>query len=379
MLTSATTASPTAPVSPTAPASTNGGAPRVAVLSGAGYVGGECVRLVAGHPGLALVAVTSRTFAGQPVHTPHPHLRGQVELAFTAPDALDLGGLDALLVAAEHGASARLLPSLLDDGFDGVIVDLSADFRFDTAAPYATWYGYDHPAPDLLAAFAYGLPERCAPYADGTRLVANPGCFATGLALALGPLADRWPDLTGGPLAASVTALTGASGSGATASAGTHFPTRAGNVRAYKVLAHQHVPEVVHALGGTGEAPAPLDLAFVPASGPWTRGIWGTAHVALPDGVTGATVASWFAADYGDAPCVRLTDGALPELRAVAGTPFADLGWVVQGRTLALGFALDNLLKGAASQAVQNLNRLLGLPEAAGLIAGAWETEGMEA
>ena len=363
MLNAATTVATTVASTST----TDAAAPRVAVLSGAGYVGGACVRLVAGHPGLALAAATSRTFAGQPVHVPHPHLRGQVDLAFTAPDALDLTDLDALLVASEHGASAQLLPSILEDGFDGVIVDLSADFRFDDASAYRTWYGYDHPAPDLLGAFAYGLPERFAPYGEDVRLVANPGCFATGLALALGPLADRWPEHAGGALAASVTALTGASGSGATASAATHFPTRAGNVRAYKVLAHQHVPEVQHALGGG------LDLAFVPASGPWTRGIWGTAHVALPDGVTAAEIAAWFEADYGGAPLVRLTDGALPELRAAARTPFADLGWVVQGRTLALGFALDNLLKGAASQAVQNLNRLLGLPEAAGLVAGAGE------
>jgi len=336
--------------------------PTVAVLHGAGYVGGELIRLLAGHPDVALGAVTSRTFAGQPVGQPHPPLRGQVEIAFTDPEDLDLAGVDALLVASEHGQSAHEIPALLDAGFDGKIVDLSADFRYTDSTLYATWFDYTHPAPELIGDFVYGIPEINGPYAADQQFIANPGCYATAITLALWPLArlDR-------PLQASVTALTGASGSGAKPSSATHFPTRDGNVRAYKVLAHQHTPEIQQTLGEH------VDLAFAPASGPWTRGIWGTAHVALPDALDADAVAAWYEDAYDDAPLVRCTLGQLPELRWAVRTPFCDVGWTVQGTKLVVGFAIDNLLKGAASQAVQNLNVLLGLPETAGLLP---KTEG---
>jgi N-acetyl-gamma-glutamyl-phosphate reductase len=174
---------------------------------------------------------------------------------------------------------------------------------------------------------------------------------------------------------ASVTALTGASGSGAKPSSATHFPARDGNVRAYKVLAHQHTPEILQVLGDH------VDLAFAPASGPWTRGIWGTAHITLPAPADEDTVANWFESAYAEAACVRLWPGALPELRYVVNTPFCDIGWTVQGQHLVVGFAIDNLMKGAASQAVQNLNLLLGLPETAGLLPqqesmNVWEDRG---
>ena len=236
------------------------------------------------------------------------------------------------------------------------IVDLSADFRFRDTAVYEAWFGFRHPAPELLARFVYGLPEVFAPYPPGTRLIANPGCFATGLSLALYPAAQPLA-----PLQAAVTALTGASGSGTRPKPTTHFPTREGNVRAYKVLAHQHLPEVLQVLGPAAE------VAFVPASGPWTRGIWGTAHLALPDGLDEEDVTGWFERAYAEADAVRLWPGQLPELRYAVGTPFCDLGWIVQGNHLVVGFALDNLLKGAATQAVQNLNLALGLPAMAGL------------
>ena len=330
---------------------------RIAILHGAGYAGRELIRLLLAHPEATLAAVTSRTFAGQPVWTAHPTLRGQTDLVFTDPQVLDPSGLDAVLIAAEHGKGVEAVSALLDQGFDGAIVDLSADFRFNDPALYETWFGYTHPAPELLNAFVYGLPEVNAPYFSGTKWVANPGCFATGLSLALWPLAAHLPALK-----ASVTALTGASGSGTRAKATTHFPTRDGNVRAYKILAHQHLPEAQQTLGPDAE------VAFVPVSGPWTRGIWGTAHVALPDAVSEDDLANWFEAAYGDAACTRLWPGQLPELRYAVGTPFCDIGWVMQDRQLVVGFTLDNLLKGAASQAIQNLNLLMAWPETTGLI-----------
>lgn len=344
---------------------------RVGIVHGAGYVGGELIRLLAGHPSVELAFATSRTFAGEPVHTAHPALRGQVDLAFSESATPHLGGVDALLVAAEHGQSVHEIPALLADGFDGAIVDLSADFRFADPALYQEWFGYEHPAPELLDAFEYGLVEVSS--AAPKQYVANPGCFATGIALALWPLSQHL-----GEMQASITALTGASGSGAKPSVATHFPTRDGNVRAYKVLDHQHTPEIQQVVGPQ------VDLKFVPASGPWTRGIWGTAQVTLPANVEAEDVARWYDTAYTESPLVRCTAGQLPELRAVVHTPFCDLGWRVQGGHLVVGFAIDNLLKGAASQAVQNLNRVLDLPETAGLLPGAerpgvWEDGGMGA
>jgi N-acetyl-gamma-glutamyl-phosphate reductase len=330
---------------------------RIAVLHGAGYVGAELIRLLLAHPHADIAAVTSRTFAGQPVAAAHPALRGVTDLAFVAPDDLDAVGFDAAFVCAEHGQGVAAVTTLRDNGFDGLIVDLSADHRLKDAAQYPRWYGLDHPAPERLAEAVYGLADVYADAIAGATLVANPGCFATGLNLALWPLVLHLD-----PLDAHVTALTGASGSGGRPSATTHFPSRDGNVRAYKVLAHQHLAEVQQLLGPSAT------VQFVPASGPWTRGIWGTAHVELPSGVTADDVATWFDDAYGTKPLVRLSPGTLPELLHVVGSPFCDLGWVVQGEHLVVGFALDNLLKGAASQAVQNFNLAHGLPETAGLL-----------
>lgn len=327
---------------------------RIGLLHGAGYVGGELLRLLARHPRATLHTVTSRTFAGEPLSAAHPSLAGQAPLRFVAPDEADLHALDALLVAGEHGQSMKTVPDLLANGLDGPIVDLSADFRLRTPALYADWYDVTHPAPALLRTAVYGLPEWTDALPD-TPLIANPGCYATGIALALAPLAHQEV-----PFTAHVTALTGASGSGALPSAATHFPDRAGNVRPYKVLAHQHEPEIRQTLGPH------VSLQFVPASGPWTRGIWGTAQVEWTMPVPAATLAEWYEDAYADAPCVRLRDG-LPSLKPTVRTPFCDLGWTTEGNTLVVGFALDNLLKGAASQALQSLNRALGVPETAGL------------
>lgn len=331
---------------------------RVAVLHGAGYTGGELIRLLLSHPDVSLEAVTSRTFADQPVWVAHAKLRGQSDLVFTDPEQLDVAALDAVLIAAEHGKGVHTVQHhLLGEGFRGCIVDLSADFRFSDPAHYDKWFGYTHPAPELLDHFAYGLVERFAPYPEGTRYIANPGCFASAIGLALWPIAHHLPDVH-----ASVTALTGASGSGAKPKSTTHFPTRDGNVRAYKVFAHQHSPEIAHTIGPNAS------FSFAPVSGPWTRGIWGTAHFSVPAGVDENAIAGWFEDAYGDSPFIRCWPGQLPELRNAVNTPFCDIGWIVDGSQGVVGFAIDNLLKGAASQAIQNLNLVLGLPETAGLL-----------
>ncbi|MDZ4701226.1 MAG: N-acetyl-gamma-glutamyl-phosphate reductase [Rhodothermales bacterium] len=331
---------------------------RVALLHGAGYTGGELIRLLLNHPNYELALVTSRSQAGEPVWKTHPHLRGQTELRFAESGDAAMDGIDAVFIAAEHGQSAVLTAGLLANGYQGAIVDLSSDFRLKNPADYDTWYGLKHPHPELIPRFQYGLAEVYGPYAPGTRFIANPGCFATGIELALWPIARRL-----GAFDAAITAITGASGSGAKPSATTHFPTRDGNVRAYKVLAHQHTPEIQQTLG------AGCRLLLTPVSGPWVRGIWGTIQLTLPEELaSAAAITRLFEEAYAGRPLVRLWPDELPELRYAVNTPFCDIGWVVRGNALVLGFAIDNLLKGASSQAIQNLNLVLGLPETAGLI-----------
>ena len=327
---------------------------RVAILHGAGYAGGELISLLRRHPHAQIAAVTSRSHAGEPIHAAHPRLRGTASPLFTAPDALDLSGVDAAIVCAEHGQGAAAIYRLRQRGFEGLIVDLSADHRL-AAETYDATYPAPHPHPEQIDGAVYGLAEVNREAIRGARLVANPGCFATALALALWPLRQSATE-------AHITAMTGASGSGARASQTTHFPTRDGNARAYRPFAHRHQPEV-EGIVGSG-----LAVHFVPVSAPWTRGIWGTAHVTLTNGLAEAEIAALFREAYRDAPLVRVTEGALPELLSVVGTPFFDVGWVLRDGALVVGFALDNLLKGAASQAVQNLNLALGLAETDGLL-----------
>ena len=333
------------------------------IIHGSGYVGRELIRLLLRHPSVRLSHVSSRTHAGKPIWEVHPELRGDTELSFSEPNYAAVSGMDALFVAGAHGDSVGIVDEVLSAGYQGLLVDLSADFRLRDSSLYPVWYDFTHPAPDRLGEFIYGLPEIHAPYPEGTRFVANPGCFATALTLALWPLARRLDRLD-----AFVTALTGASGSGVKPSATTHFPDREGNVRAYSVLRHRHLPEVLQELGEG------VSVTFVPVSGPWTRGIWGTAHV--PALLTpGVDVSDLFQEVYGGASFVRLWPGRLPELRWAAGTPYCDIGWIEGDEGTVVGFALDNLLKGAASQAVQNLNLLAGLGETTGLLPRALNQE----
>ncbi len=336
---------------------------QVAIFHGAGYAGGQLIRLLLQHPFFQLEAVTSRSFAGKPLWASHPTLRGQTELNFVDDDAIDTRHFDAVFIAAEHGKGAQKVAALLADGYNGKIVDLSADFRLREPAQYDEWYGFTHPAPALLDKFVYGMPEATPPYPEGTKYIANPGCFATGISLALWPALQQMD-----PADVAITALTGASGSGASPKSTTHYPTREGNVRAYKVLTHQHLAEIRQLLGMQHH------IAFTPVSGPWVRGIWGTARFKLPAGVNASSVAVWYSEAYASRPLVRIWPNALPELRFAVDTPFCDIGWIVEGNDLVVGFAIDNLLKGAASQAVRNLNIISGLPETAGLISTPFES-----
>ncbi|MBI5200577.1 MAG: N-acetyl-gamma-glutamyl-phosphate reductase [Elusimicrobia bacterium] len=330
---------------------------KVGVWGGAGYTGGELLRLLSAHPGVELAQVASRSHAGEAVTKPHPHLRRLGGMKFSAE--LDPAGLDAIFLAGGHGEAMAWLPGVLSKGKALKVVDLSADFRLKDAAQYPVFYGKAHAAPALLADFVYGLPELDAAAVKRASKIANPGCFATAVALALGPLAKAG---LGG--AAQVTAVTGSSGSGASPSATTHHPAREGNLKAYKPLAHQHVPEIEAFLAKIAGKPS-FALSMVPVSGPFVRGIYAICHVSVPES---ADLAGLYASAYADKAFVRLVD-APPDLKTVTGTNHCDLHVARKGTNAVIIAALDNLVKGAAGQAVQNLNLMLGLPETAGLEA----------
>ncbi|MDJ0973988.1 MAG: N-acetyl-gamma-glutamyl-phosphate reductase [Planctomycetota bacterium] len=332
---------------------------KAAILGGTGYGGMELLRYLAGHPEVEVTAVTSRSQKG-PVANRWAHLAGYTDAAFTEDTddtrRLIATSVDVLFAAKPHGVAASELPPLLEAAPDLKVIDLSGDFRLPDASAYDAWYGYTHPHAEWLGRSEYGLPEcgQREAVADA-RLVANPGCHATAALIALWPLARA--GLVTGRMA--VNSVTGSSGSGAHAKAGTHHPERASNFKAYRPLRHQHLPEVVRALGSANE------VDFVPHSAPFARGIHVTAFVPVGD-ATEEQVDACFHDAYADEPFVRLRDKP-PEVRAVAGTNLADVS-VTTGRGVAVVMvAIDNLGKGMAGTAVQNLNLVFGFPETTGL------------
>jgi len=329
---------------------------RAAIVGGTGYGGMELLRLLLEHPHVKVTAITSRSESG-PVGEVHPHLRGFTELQFSAGRAVDLAREnDVLFFATPHGVSAREAPAVLDAAPAVRVVDLSGDFRLDSAEAYLEHYGKAHPHPGRLADAVYGAVE-CGRRADiaGARLVANPGCHAYATLLAVWPLAQA--GLVAGRVA--VASVTGSSGSGASPSAGTHHPERFANFRAYKPLQHQHVPEIERALRGEAR------IDFVPHSAPLARGIHVTAFVPVPEGREQEAV-QVVRSTYAGEPFVRLVPGT-PDVRAVAGSNFADVGLTAGAGLVVVTVAIDNLVKGMAGTAVQNMNLALGLPETAGL------------
>jgi N-acetyl-gamma-glutamyl-phosphate/LysW-gamma-L-alpha-aminoadipyl-6-phosphate reductase len=338
---------------------------RAAVIGGSGYGGAEMIRRLLIHPEVALVRVASVDFVGEPLGSAHPSLEGATELVFEdLPAGEAAEGVDVVLLGLPHRVSAHKMPEIA--AAPAKVVDMSGDFRLKDAAAYERWYGQAHPHPELMKEFVYGLPELNRERIRAARLIASPGCFATTVELALLPLA-RAGLLEG---VVHVQGITGSSGSGAAPSVGTHHPVRAANLRTYKPLEHQHVPEILEALHAAGARE--LALRFVPVSAPLTRGILATAFVELPDAWTEARVRKLYEDAYAGEPFVRVPRKRLPEVAAVSGSNFAEVGVAVgppvKGwRTAALFGATDNLVKGGAGQAIQNMNLALGLPERASL------------
>ncbi len=346
----------------------------VVILGASGYGGGELLRLLAGHPRLRSVVGASRQHVGKDIGTVHPNLRGLVRGAFVeSPDWALLAASDCpvLFAAMPHGEFARQLPRLeLEWHAAGLserltVIDLSGDFRLADGAGFTQSYGGEHPCVERLGSFVYGLSEWRRPQIAGARRIANPGCFATALQLALLPLADLGASR---PTWVAVSAITGSSGSGASASDTTHHPTRANDFRAYKMLGHQHEGEVRRTLAEEGAA---IEFAFVPHSAPLVRGIFATLSFRAPE-LSRAALREAYLARYDSARFVRLVDGT-PRVAAVVGSNFADIAVEAKAGNACVMIAIDNLVKGMAGQAVQNLNIACGWPEDLGLaIAGAF-------
>ncbi|MEZ4226256.1 MAG: N-acetyl-gamma-glutamyl-phosphate reductase [Polyangiaceae bacterium] len=338
---------------------------KAAIIGGSGYGGGEMIRRLLNHPSVELSRVASLDYVGEPLASAHPNLEGQTTLRFEKlPPKAAAEGMDVVLLGLPHKVSAEVMPELL--GSKAKIVDMSGDFRLKDATAYAKYYGKQHPCPELFEQFVYGLPELNRERIRQSRCVASPGCFATTIELALLPFARRsW---LRAPV--EVVAMTGSSGSGVVASAGTHHPVRSNNIKTYKTLNHQHMPEILETLQAAGAA-AP-SVAFVPVSAPLARGIFATCFVSIPEAVQPEQVLAALHEDYDAEPFVRVPQTRLPEVVAVAGSNFAEIGAVVEAprngqRLVAVFSATDNLIKGGAGQAIQNMNLVLGIDERAGL------------
>jgi N-acetyl-gamma-glutamyl-phosphate reductase common form len=338
------------------------------VLGGIGYVAGELLRLLAGHPHLRPFAVLSESQAGGAVEAAFPHLVGCFpDLVFS--DRKELPALIegkeklAVLCAAPHGAAAPLLDELLAAaeraGTAAKVVDISADFRFADAAAYEQVYGHAHGAPNRLAQFHCAVPEHLA----GTPgdHVGHPGCFVTATLLAVVPLLKLRlvePRL-------SVVAITGSTGAGRTPTATTHHPARRSNVFAYNPLKHRHEPEMRTLAQAASGCDA--EIHFVPQGGPFARGIYATIQARLVKAATEEEVRKALAGFYAGSPFVDVL-AEPPRLQDVVGTNRARLSVAAAGDHLVVFSALDNLVKGAAGGAIQWMNRLLGFPETTGLM-----------
>ena len=339
-------------------------------MGASGYSGVEATRILAQHPGVDLRLVTSDRWAGEQVSDRFGFGGAVGALTYAAQaEVADLvEGLEVVLLATPAPVSLALAPKLLARGLR--VIDLSGAFRLQDASQYRAFYGFAHDAPDLLREAVYGLPEFHAEAIRSARLVANPGCYATAAALALAPL------LTGELLESGsliVDAASGTTGAGRSATEALSFSEVDEDFRAYRTLRHQHTPEIVQTLGQV--AGRKLPLTFTPHLLPLKRGILITAYAHLREGVGDAQVTQAFEAAYTQAPFTRLLPGGADAvgLKAVVGTNRCHLGVSVAGddaldpRRVVVTGAIDNLTKGAAGQAIQNLNLMCGFDEGLGL------------
>ncbi|MDD3759845.1 MAG: N-acetyl-gamma-glutamyl-phosphate reductase [Acidithiobacillus sp.] len=335
---------------------------RVGIVGGTGYTGVELLRLLLPHPEVEVAVITSRGEAGQRVDGLFPSLRGHTDLKFSAVSSKDLQGLDVIFFATPHGVAMEMAPELLAAGVR--LIDLSADFRLADAALFAEWYHQEHSSPALLPQASYGLPELFRDEIRGSRLVANPGCYPTAVTLGFAPLLEA--DLLD-PDCLIADCKSGVSGAGRTARLGLILPESADSVTAYGVSGHRHRPEIEETLSRI--AGADIQVQFSPHLMPMIRGIHATLYGRLRKPMSNEALQNLFAQRYAQEPFVDvLPFGEHPSTRTVRGANVCRIALHQPrpGQVVVLS-AIDNLVKGAAGQAVQNLNVLFAWPENLGL------------
>jgi N-acetyl-gamma-glutamyl-phosphate reductase len=337
----------------------------VGVVGGTGYTGVELLRILATHPDVDIRAVTSRSNAGERVDDLYPNLRGYCDQTFSEPDEAQLGELDMVFFATPNGTAMKMAPGLLERG--AKVIDLAADFRIKDVDLWSKWYGMQHACPELVAEAVYGLPEVNRDAVRGARLVANPGCYPTAVQLGYLPLLEAGLI---DPARLIADSKSGASGAGRGANVGMLLCEAGESVKAYGVAGHRHLPEIEQGLAlASGAA---VDLTFTPHLMPMIRGIHATLYAELTqvEGVSEAELQQFFEQRYADEPFVDvLPSGSCPETRSVRGANTCRIAVhrpQGRGRVVVLS-AIDNLVKGAAGQAVQNMNLMFGLDERAGL------------
>lgn len=332
---------------------------KIGIFGGSGYGGSELLRILLFHPQAEIVFVTANEQAGKAVGEVHRNLNGLTDLRFINAREVDSSQpLDCIFLALPHGQAMEIVPRWSSTA---KVIDLSGDFRLRDKAEFEEHYGRPHTAMEAQAEFVYGLTETNREAIKQARLIANPGCFATATLLGLAPLVAG--NLITGRVI--VDAKTGSSGSGAKAAANTHHPQRSNSFYAYKPFTHQHVPEIEQELAAVGDWTS--ELVFMTHSLPVARGIFASIYLELRNAITEEEVRAVFAEFYRDAFFVRLVKGS-PDINWVKTTNFCDLGFAVRGRELVVFSAIDNLVKGAAGQAVQNMNLMFGLDEKTGLL-----------
>jgi len=338
---------------------------RIAVIGASGYTGVELLRLLSQHPDAQLVCVTSRQYAGQSVAEVFPSLQGSLDLVFEDVNPKGLAGrADLVFTAVPHQTAMGMIPDLLDAGCR--VVDLSADFRISDVSIYEAWY-QEHTAQELLSEAVYGLPELFREQIPSARLIANPGCYPTSVALALAPLLEHGLI---DPTTIIVDSKSGTSGAGRAAKVDALYCEVNEGFKAYSLPRHRHTPEIEQTLCTL--AGIDVTISFTPHLLPINRGILSTCYASLSGNVSLDALHDVYLEKYAHETFVRvLPKGQLPNISQVRGSNYCDIGLAVDdrtGRVIALA-AIDNLVKGAAGQAVQNMNLMLSLPENTGLMS----------
>ena len=340
---------------------------KVGIVGGTGYTGVELLRILAVHPEVEVKCITSRSEAGMPVADMYPNLRGHFDLAFSEPDPKQLAECDLVFFATPHGVAARMVPELMKAGTR--VVDLSADFRLKDLDVWAKWYGMPHASPDWAAKAVYGLPEVARDEIREAQLVANPGCYPTAVQLGFLPLLENG---LVDPSRLIADAKSGASGAGRQANAGMLHGEIGESFKTYGASGHRHLPEIRQGLSEA--ASSSVGVTFVPHLLPMIRGIEATLYAELNDVADFDRLQALFEERYRNEPFVDVMPfGSHPETRSVRGANHCRMALhrQEQSNVVIVTSVIDNLVKGAAGQAVQNMNIMFGLDERLGLNAPA--------